>query len=500
MVNGPPAQPKPGQFKVPGAAVARHPAVMLAPREVRQWLGGLPLANPPRAAQLLLQQLRLVVRDPQPGSRLGTLLQLYQGPIDQLLEIVNERLQVNSDSALPLDQLEYSLLDLLSELAFGHLRMANATLDSDKPAAAETLYQAMRLLENAMNIERLHYFRLAPDLWQLLLNIYLYADGQQTAGQMIDVAQRRPDDPGTIQGLFFRALTISLCDPHQHRPEQIRNWQRWTGWHTAALETTVLPQGPFAVPLDISGVLPPLAAARRGKPGPDMRYLALDRFLQALRDDPGAPSGLHQALTDLIKGRKSSEQRQHPRQVRNHPFQLMHGLRDVHARLDALVQGVPNRGLAAEAIPCRQLNQSKSGAAFRLQGPLNPPLTVGESVLLEADAVSPSGAAVGFAGRIRRLVGSGDQQIEIGVEKLSGRLIPVTVTGNAAERARGQPEALLQQDLAAGRYVLIAPRTLYREGDSLIAEGSQRRHELRMQELLEVVQQTAYIAVEDHDA
>jgi hypothetical protein len=58
----------------------------------------------------------------------------------------------------------------------------------------------------------------------------------------------------------------------------------------------------------------------------------------------------------------------------------------------------------------------------------------------------------------------------------------------------------LQQDLAAGRYVLIAPRTLYREGDSLIAEGSQRRHELRMQELLEVVQQTAYIAVEDHDA
>lgn len=499
MVNAPSIQPKPGQFKIPSAAVARHPAAMLAPREVRHWLDGLPMANPPRAAQLLLQQLRLLVRDPHPGQRLDTLLQLYQAPIEQLLEMVNERLQGNLDSAMPLDQLEYSLLDLLSELAFGHLRIANASLAAGKPATVETLYQAMRLLESASNIERLRYFRLAPDYWQLLLSIYLHAEARQSADQMVDASQRSDGDPTTIQGLFFRTLVISLCDPHQHRPEQVQSWHRWTGQHTGSLESTVLPQGPFAVPLDISGALPPLAAARRGKPGPDMRYLALDRFLQELRDDPEAPPGLYVTLSDLIKGRKSSEQRQNPRQPRNHPFRLMHGLCVIHGRLEALVLGSSTGGPGIEAVPCRQVNQSKSGAAFLLQGPLNPPLAVGESVLLEAEALSPGGAAVGFAGRIRRLVSSGDQQIEIGVEKLAGRLIPVTITGSAAERARAQPQALLQQDVTTGRYILVAPRTLYREGDSLVAESSHARHELRMGELIEVVQHTAYIAVENDD-
>ncbi|MCG6966202.1 MAG: hypothetical protein LJE59_06810 [Chromatiaceae bacterium] len=474
---------------------------MLAPRALRQWIDALPLGNPPRAAQMLLQQLRLLVRDPQPGARLGALLDLYDVPGGQLLEIVNERLQTNQEGAVPLDQLEHSMLELLTELAYGRLRQANEALAGGKSPATATLYQAMRLLDGVQNIERLHYYTLDPGNWQLLLGIYLHAAAQDVADQPVDRALLRSgDEPDTVQGLFFRALVLQLCDPHQHRPEQMLSWHHWAGEHANLLELTILPQGPFAIPLDISGQLPPLAAARRGKPGPDMRYLAAERFLQQLQDDPTAPQDLQRTLHELIKGRKASEQRQGPRQPRNHRYGLMNGLRNIHARLESLIQGAEQHDQDLAQVPCLLVNQSRSGAALQVQGPLSPPLTVGEVLLIEAQTPAPGGAAVGFAACIRRLVNGADHQIEIGVEKLAGRVIPVEITGSAAQRGRGETRALLQQDVEAGRHTLFAPRSFYREGDSLVAESAHARHGLRMQELLEVVQHTAIIAVEPEDA
>jgi len=496
MIKAPSSQPSLDLFGIPGPAVARHPGVLLAPRELRRWLDTLPLGNPPNAAQMLLQQLRLLVRDPQPESRLVSLLQMYDAPVDRLLEVVDERLQGNTTSALPLDQLEYVLVELLSELAFGYLRAANDLLVRSKQPPAETLYRAMRLLDDAMAIQRQHYCRIVPEGWRLFTRIYRHAESQQISRQPVDAKLRRAGQPATIEALFFRALLISLCDPHHYRPDQILAWHRWTTGHTDLLELGILPQGAFSIPVDLSGELAPLTGARRGKPGPDMRYLLTDGFLQRLQDDAGAPAALGQALIGLIKGRKSSEQRQSPRQPRNHPFLLMYGLRNIHARLDALTRGSAGGSTPSAAIACRQVNQSKSGAAFHLQGPLNPPLNVGEPILVETASPPQGGAPVGFAGRIRRVVTLDGQQIEIGVEKLQGRLVPLVVTGAAAERLHGSNQALLQQVLDSGQYTLLAPRTLYREGDRLTAESATAELNLRIKRLLGVVQHTAFIDVE----
>lgn len=499
MVNAPSTQPKPGPFAIPALAVASHPDVILSPRKLQRSIDSLPLANPVKAANLLLHQLRLLTRDPDPGTRLAALLGLYDVPIQQLLLIVRERFPGNADSAIPPDRLESLVVELLTELACGHLRMANQQLAANRPPKLETLSRAMSLLDAALDIERLHYRRPDPMRWQLLLNIFLHAEYQRLGDQQIDAKQRQADQPDTVQELFFRALIVSLCDPNNQLPGEVLSWQRWATQHAGLLGLTLLPQGAFAIPVDISGQLNPLTGARSGKPGTETRYLATDRFVQQLEEDPEAPAGLRQALVGLVKGRRTPDQRRSERQTRNHPYQLTYGLRNIHRRLEELSQGGTPTRSAVRPVACRQVNQSKFGAAFQLQGPLNPPLSIGEPILAEAETPSGSGGPVGFPGRIRRVFSDDGQRIEIGVEKILGRLIPVTVVGTAAQRTRGDNLGLLQHELDTGHYVLLASRSIYREGDSVAVEGPNVRYNLLMRRLGGVTQHIAYMDVEPID-
>jgi hypothetical protein len=183
--------------------------VLLAPRELRAWIDGLPLANPPRCAQMLQQQLRLLVRDPQPGARFGALLELYERPLDALLEIVRERLHSFGDSAGPLDQLEYQSVELMSELAYGHLRLANQAIAAGKAPGHADLCRAIHLLDSAMNIERLHYHRLDPDAWRLVLGIYLH-------GEHLGLGER--DCPGSASTVNERSPRSTLSPAASARP------------------------------------------------------------------------------------------------------------------------------------------------------------------------------------------------------------------------------------------------------------------------------------------
>ena len=498
MVNARSSQPKPRLFAIPAAAVARHPDVLLKPRQLKPLLDTLPLANPPKAARMLLRQLKLLSRDPQPGNKFGSMLTMYEAPIETLFHAATARIQVDSDSALALDQLEHEVLDTLTELAYANLRLANDRLVAGKKPALETLYRAIRLLEQALSIEQLHYHKPIAGNWRLLLNVYLHAAQHDIAKQPLDRKLCLEDDPNTIHGLFYRALLICLCDPHHHRPSQVATWRDWTGRNADGLDLALLPQGGASIPVDISGLTTPLAAARCGKPGPDIRYLTADDFVQSLRNDPEAPAGLLDALNGLIKGRRTPEQRQNGRQLRDHPYRLLYGLRLIHQRLNNLMQGT-NDDLAVYAVPGKQINQSKQGSAFRVQGPLNPPLTIGELVLAEASNDSTNSPPVGFVARIQRVMIDNEKRIEIGVEKLCGRIMPVEITGRAVERTRGDTLALLQHTMDSGRFTLIATRSIYREGDLVAIEGPGVRYNLRLRGLLGTTQRIAFIDAEPSD-
>ena len=469
---------------------------MLSPRELRRWIESLPLANPVKTANLLHHQLPLLTRDPQRNPKMGSLLELYRAPLNQLRETVTERLPAGLDCALLPDQLENLLVELLTELAFGYLRIANEKLAAGKTPELDVLFPAAKLLDDALNIERLHYCRLSTRRWRLLLHIYLHAEHHGLTDRPVAAELRPADGPDTIGALFFRALLISLCDPHNQAPGEIIDWHGWTGKHSGLLTVSVLPQGTYAIPIDITGEQAPLTGARKSRPGPDTRYLSCDRLIQELDRDESAPAGLRSALTGLIKGRRAQEQRRAERLPRNHPYLLIHGMRNIHQRLTELTQGGGAARSDVTAIPCRQVNQSRYGAAFKLQGPINPPFSVGEPVLAEAESSNDAAQAVGFAARLRRIFSEDNRSIEIGVEKIPGQLFPVTIVGAAAERSRGNTLALLQHDSDSGRYILMANRSIYREGDSVLAEGPSITHNLRMLRLGGTVQHTAHIDVE----
>lgn len=496
MVNAPNPPPNPGLFNIRATSVARHPDALMTPRALGRWIDDLPLANPPKSATMLLQQLRLLVRDPQPGNRFAQLIELYEPPLAKLLALVFERLEHSSDSAQPLDQLEFTAIELLTELANGYLRLANEQIIIGNPPGPAILMRAMTALDLALHIERLRYYRLAPNLWLLLLTIFRHAGQQQIGNEVIEAPLRQPDDPNTINGLFFRALIVSACDPNHHRPTDVLAWHQWIGKHTSQLNLSVLPQGAFTIPVDISGVKPPLSCVHAARPGPEIRYLDIDPVLQAIENDADAPPRLLAALSDLIKGRKNPERRRHPRQPRSQAYHLMHGLRFIHERLSALTQGTATGQPRYGVVPCLLTDQSKSGAAFRISVPMSSPLCVGEPVLVQTDAVGPNGAPVGFAGVIRRLVNDGENRIEIGVEKLLGRLVPVQVAGPAAERTRGDNFALLQQSPETGKLTLLAGHVVYRQGESVPVDSATVRYTLRMLSLINSVQSTAFIEVE----
>lgn len=493
-MNNPSTQPQQLPFALPDPAVARHPNVMLALREVRLWLDELPLGNPPRSAQQTLQHLRLLVRDPEPGPRLKALLDCYLPILERLQQIVETRVPAYADSALPLDQLEIPVLELLNELAFGYLRVCNDQLVLGKAPPLAILYRAATLLDDAATLASLHYYRPPLPQWQLLLHIYRLGEQLQINDQPADPKRPAVDGSDTLRGRFFAALLTACCDPHHQHPGRVRAWHDWILRHTEGLSLVVLPQGNAAIPVDISGQLAPLAAARFAKPGAETRYVTADPLMAALQADDTAPEDLLDALTDLIRARRAPEQRRAPRQPRNHPYQLLFGLHNIAHRLLSL--NGDDDGPPPTIAKGRQIDQSKTGAAFALTGPLHAPLTVGEPLLAEAETTGEHGAPIGFLARIRRLAMPPGQEIEIGVEKLPGRVMPVDVTGSAAERTRGDTSALLIQTRDPQGFMLIAPRRIFREGDLVAVEGPDVRHSLRMLGHAGGSQRLVYIDVE----
>lgn len=495
MVDRPSSTGGIGWFEVPANAFARHPNVILAPRELKRWMDTLPMANPSRSADMLQSQLQMLVTDPDPGGRFGALLNLFDKPIGDLLEIAEERQAHQADAAEPPGLLEGCLLGAMSALADGHLRLANHKLTLDKPPELENLGRAMVAIDHQLRIAHQHYHKVSDAIWCRVLALLRHAEHWQLAEAQIEAPLLHNTGPRTIQALAIRALIIGLCDPNHHRPGEVAEWYRWIGSHCGTLTLSPLPQGNAAISLDMSGRMGPLAAARRGKPDGDTRYLATDGLFDALRNDDEPPRGLAQALENLLKGRRSPEQRRANRQPRHQPYCLAHGIRNMHRRLTELIEGGRGKASDAQIISCVQRDQSRRGAAFTLDTTPNPPLAVGEPVLAEACSDTP-GAAKGFAAQIRRLKIDDGNRIEMGVEKLAGRFIPVTFSGAAVDRARGANQALLQHQAEKGHFTLIAPHSVYREGDVITVQGPGVQYRLRLCRVLQSVRNTAFIEVE----
>jgi hypothetical protein len=486
--------PDPGLFPLPELSVARHPAVILAPRRLKRWIGELPLANPQRTADLLLQQLGLLVHDPQPGPKLSALLGLHAEPVAQLLAILLQRMRVDAENALPMDPRERQLVDILLTLGDGYLRTFNEALLVGRAPPAEDLYTAAWAFDQALGIERLRYRPAAQAQWQRLLKVFLCAEGHGLGDRTLPEERRREGEAATVRAIFFRALVIGLSDPHRQRPSEMLAWAAWLTEHGAALELSQQPRGSHPIPVDLGPRSAP-PGARRVEPGPDTRYLLTDDLLRLAT--AGAP-GLHVALLDLAEGRHQRDLRRSPRRSSARGYRILPGLRNISRRLDEL-SGAATGQTSSNAWDARQLDQSKRGAAFVVAAAIKPPLMIGAPILAEV-AEPGQTAAVGFAALVRRVVSTDEGRFEIGVEKLQGRIVPVKVATVTGGRSYVDPHGLLLHPPGQEGLVLLAPRAWYRHDDLVAAEGPATRYRLRMTGLRAAAHNIALIDVEPDDS
>jgi hypothetical protein len=226
----------------------------------------------------------------------------------------------------------------------------------------------------------------------------------------------------------------------------------------------------------------------------------LDEFFrqlqrQGLSNDGGILSHwLLDSLRVLAQGSEHEQQRQHARNRRSADYQFFHGLELIHERLSDLQSdaaagpsqaGYPDSMVVEEIMdflpesgtPCRQVDHSVEGGRFILQaGTPVPP--VGSWVLFEAGDAPGAQSAVGFVGQVKRHLYFDNGGSEIGVEKLHGSLIPVSIGVAGAH-------ALLQADREKQDYLLIAPGGTFRPSARKTLHGRNKDYLVQFDELLE---------------
>jgi hypothetical protein len=111
---------------------------------------------------------------------------------------------------------------------------------------------------------------------------------------------------------------------------------------------------------------------------------------------------------------------------------MYRGLYEIHQRLTEAPLDAPAPA-PGRGIPCRQTNRSASGAAVIVRHERRRAVLAGDFVLLESAQDEP---ATRYVARVRRLLRRGGDQLEIGVERLSGELVPVRI-GEAANGVHG---------------------------------------------------------------
>lgn len=484
---------------IPPPAVARHPETLVKPRELKGWLNDLPKTDPLMLAEQLHRQLKLLVRDPERELRYADLLALYHPDLQRLQNqvwgvLVGARHRVKKQ-----EQLRATVSQLMLEIACGHMRMVRQALSDGKNPAGENIYHAVLPLCRLMQWDLLQYNLTRPSIWRQVLQLFalgelhLINDSEQKS--QLTLAH----DAATTHGVFFSTLILLLSDPYRLVKESVASLEQSLGELAEFLRINDSGEANYRIAIDLSGRLPPLRHARQSTVASEQsHFLQLDEFFiqidrQGLPQDDGTLARwLIDTLRELALKPNGREARRHERQKREADYHFVHSLDKVYQRLNEIQTGQrseqqsDNRsGIILDdektlpsielGIPCRQLDQSVCGAGFMLSPETQIP-PVGSWVLFEADEQHQGGR--GFIGQIRRCLKFDDQGTEIGVEKLRGSVVPVTL-------GLDNRPGLLHVNRENKHCQLVAPLGTFRQAGQHTLHGNGKDYRVNFEALLE---------------
>lgn len=202
---------------------SKRPKPYIKLKAFRLWLMGLPIGNPQKSSQLVLQQLKIINQSRYPYAERTQLLDAIRPVIRQLLISLKQPLR---RAQLPLSAENLVLVgliqDLLTEMAHGYKLIAaelmekKALKENDQLLLREAIYITIQYLARSVVESYLIYAPPQYDVWRELHQLYRYAEYEGI--QKIPVDDPYPDYAlpirYTIDLVYKRIILLSLSSPY----------------------------------------------------------------------------------------------------------------------------------------------------------------------------------------------------------------------------------------------------------------------------------------------
>jgi len=495
-----------GPFFVPPVDPFENPLVETHPGSLRQWATSLPFANPEQLAEAVITSLGRLNRYPAPVKKRDELMEIYQIPTSRLYHLSQEG---KSGPATRLNR------QVLQEMAYGYLHLVNQ-LFTQKSSVRQRkqlhnhIYHAVKYLALEYLCACLMYDCHGSKTLQVLIRLHTLAEEHGIQDIPFDDPEQ---GPVSISRLTKLTLLLSLLDPCHLQEDEPRIAFEYLGElaDNAAfipLTAEIDPAGHYVI--DKLGELPPQRfdpAMQDGLATPRFCLFNILPVSQRLHQDlraiekqsAGHPTGLQnlgiKAASNLLRRMLKSWhvrlQRDSERHATSGQARLSLGLWAVHRfftdpaaslahdsdqeEIDLAQQtGVLNPGTVRNppAFDCWRCNQSRSGVALLLSMPQTTMPQVGDLVLLtRPESQHVAEAKVGV---VRRVLLKEQTMLEIGVQFINGRIIPLSIQPmGAGEEPSGAGFPALYVDLGE-----IERSSLIVTKDTLVIDQEYRIEEM----------------------
>ncbi len=508
--------PKSAIFFVPTPDPFENPLVEINPSALRQWATALPFANPDQLTNAVLTSLVRLNRYPGVIRKRDELMEVYDTPVQRLLHGSSAR-----KNQVPL----HALRQVMLEMAYGYSHLANDCLTSK--ASKKVLDRLARTIFRAISFYLQEYLYACEEFdcrasrtYREISRLHTYAEEQK-----IHQIPVKGDDPGeterTIQQQYSRFLLLRLLDPCHLQEGEPRICFNYLD--DLAREARFMPpsneierSGHYV--LDRLGEVPPSLFE------PDtVETLAQPRFIlfdlhpvslmihQQLRSlerseeqKPATMSTLTtreitNLLARMLKSWHIRLQRDSERHTTSGEVKLWLGLSNIHLYLnqreteisetesqrdDEITLTQVSSGVQARTqdpnkpqLVARRCNQSRSGVALLLNTGPNIPSLIGELVLIRLQ----SGANIDEwkIGIIKRALKQADNSVEIGIQFIQGRVVPISLQSSLAQNSEQEAHEEEETPTRPGLYIdqghshrssLIVPKQLFAPGQEYRVE------------------------------
>ena len=201
----------------------KRPKPYIKVKQFRQWLIGLPVGDPQKSSQIVLQQLKILNQSRYPYSERSQLLDALRANIRQLLlslkqPLLRAQLPLSDEHKITAQLIQ----NLLVEMAYGYKLIANDLMEknsrkeNDQLLLREAIYLSIQYLARSVVESYLIYTSPQYDVWRELHQLYRYAEDGNIQNEPVD--DPYPDYAlpiqYTIDLAYKRIVLLSLSSPY----------------------------------------------------------------------------------------------------------------------------------------------------------------------------------------------------------------------------------------------------------------------------------------------